>query len=312
MKPNDDLERLVRQLKYRARPEFRRAVHEEMLAELGEAATSEPQSLWGLLITSRVARYATAASVAAVGLAAVIFLFGLPGGRNGVALAEVLEKTDAMNTVVIREERAFYRTGEDRPSVQAHAIKYISTDLGQVEECYSADGQPIYLAYFLKKEKRVVVIFPAAKGYLDLRLTDKLAALSDDVTPQGIVRLLTRHGSSDLGRAEFDDQEAQGFEASQESIHSVLAAFLEYKEVSLVLFPIKGAAARLWVSMDTALPVGVEAEIETGRGLFTGFQEGTARFRAYSFQWGAEIDPKIFVAKVPADYRRWDLKSMSK
>jgi hypothetical protein len=76
MTSHNDLERLVGQLKYGARPEFRRAAREKMLAELGEAGAAEPKSLWRLLTTSRVARYAGAASVVAVGLAIVIFLFG--------------------------------------------------------------------------------------------------------------------------------------------------------------------------------------------------------------------------------------------
>jgi hypothetical protein len=92
----------------------------------------------------------------------------------------------------------------------------------------------------------------------------------------------------------------------------VLAAFQEYKEVSLLLFPTKGAAARVWVDVNSSLLVGVEAELETGRGLLTGFREGTTHLRAYGFQWNAEIDPKIFAPHIPADYKRLDLESLAK
>jgi hypothetical protein len=217
-----------------------------------------------------------------------------------------------MNTVVLREKRDFYGRGEEKPSVQGHAVKYVSANLGQVEECYGAEGEQIYIAYFLKKEKRVVMVLPAAKRYLDLPLTDKLAALSDDVTPTGLLRLLTRHGCTRLGRGKFDGQQVEGFEVSSTSIQSVLAAFQEYKEVSLLLFPTKGAAARVWVDVNSSLLVGVEAELETGRGLLTGFREGTTHLRAYGFQWNAEIDPKIFAPHIPADYKRLDLDSLAK
>src|SRR5574340_1454599 len=121
----------------------------------------------------------------------------------------------------------------------------------------------MYAAYILKKEKRVVILFPAAKKYLDLALNDRLAALSDDVSPKGLVRLLTRHGYTKLGRAEFEGREVEGFEMSRESVEALLSGFREYKEV-MFLFPVKSGAARLWIDVETSLPVGVQAELEAG------------------------------------------------
>ena len=312
MKPHDEVERLVGQLKYSARSEFKTATREKMLAELGTTRPSEPHPLWKLLSSRRAVRYAGSASILAVGLAFVISLFGLPDSVHPVALADVLEKTESMSTVVLQEKRTFYREGEETPTSLGHAVKYISANLGQVEECYDVDGHLIYTGYILKKEKRLVLVFPAVKGYLDLVLNDKLSALSDDVTPTGLVKLLTRHGYSRLGRGTFDGQEVEGFEMSSASIQSVLAAFQEYKEISLLLFPTKGATARVWVDVNSSLLVGVETELETGRGFLTGFRAGTAHLRSYDFQWNAEIDPHMFVPNIPAEYRRLDLETFAK
>jgi hypothetical protein len=310
MKPADDMEQLVRQLTYRASPGFKDAARGQMLAELDQVAPSNPRPLWRKIVSSKITRYATPVAIA-VALAVVVFRPGGSSQREGVVWAEVLEKIQAIDTMIHQEQREFYRPGENKPFLQGRAVKYASHQLGQVEKQYDAEGKPLYLAYFLKKEKRVVVLFPAVKTYLDLPLTGKLAAISDDVSPKGLVQLLTRHGYTKLGRATFRGQEVEGFEAARESIQAVLAAFTDYKEVAF-LFPVKSAAARIWVDVETSLPVGVEAELETGRGLLTGFQEGQARFTAYDFQWGAEIDPKIFVPDIPRDYERIDLKAMSK
>jgi hypothetical protein len=288
-----------------------KAARDKMLLELDKAGITNHQPKWKAFMKSRSFRYATASSILAAALAVIAVLAGLTGGNRAVALAQVLEKTEAMNTLVLREHRAFYLKDAQDPFLQGHAIKYLSSDLGQVEECYNHDGKPIYTAYFLKKENRVLVLFPAAKGYLDLPLTDKLSALSDDVTPKGLVRLLTQHGHAKLGRAERDGHNVDGFEVTSDSIQAVLAAFKEYKEVAF-LFPVKGAAARIWVDGNSSLPVSIEAELETGRGLLTGFQEGVARFTAYDFRWGADIDPRLFVPHVPADYERWDLQALGK
>ena len=311
MNPNDDMEQLVRGLKHRARPEFRKAARDNMLLELDQVGSANHQSMWKALMKSRSFRYATASSILVAALALIVILSGLTGGNQAVALAQVLEKTEAMNTLVLQEQRAFYLKGAEEPCLRGHAIKYLSSELGQVEQCWTDGGKPIYTAYFLKKENRVVVLFPAAEGYLDLPLTDKLAALSDDVTPKGLVKLLTRHGYAKLGRAERDGHKVDGFEVTRDSIQAVLAAFQEYKEVAF-LFPVKGAAARVWVDVKSSLPVSIEAEMETGRGLLTGFQEGVAHFTAYDFRWGADIDRKLFVPDIPADYKRLDLQTLGK
>lgn len=255
-------------------------------------------------MTSKAARYAAAGSIAVAVVAAAVLLFGPSLGNHGVVLAEVVEKTQAFKSLVHREKRVFYPQGEDQPSLAGDAVKYISAGLGSVEKHYNANGELLYAAYFLKKEKRVVVVFPALKRYLDLPLNDDLAALSDDLSPQGLVKLLTHKGCTHLGRSERDGREVEGFEMSRDSIWDVVSRFRQ----GFPLFPVKSAAARLWIDVETSLPVGVEAELEAGRGLLTGFQEGTAHFRAYDFQWGVDIDPKVFVPDIPADCERMDPK----
>ena len=311
MKPLDDIERLVGQLKYSASPEFKTVTREKMFEELTKTRTSVPHGLWHSLGRRRAVCYVGGASLVVAGLAFVISLCGLPGGNHSVALAEVLEKTESMSTVILQENREFIADGEEEPTLMGHAVKYVSANLGQVEESYDDEGNVVYTAYLLKKEKRLVLVFPAVKGYLDLALSDKLSALSDDVTPTGLVRLLTRHGYSRLGRGTFDGQEVEGFEVSSTSIQSVLAAFQEYKEISLVLLPTRGAAARVWVDVNSSLLVGVEAELETGRGLLTRFREGIVHLRAHDFQWNAEIDPHMFIPDIPAEYRRLDLETLA-
>ncbi len=311
MKPVDDVEQLVQQLKHCAAPEFRAAVRQKMLAELDRAGVLKPRSLWRIVMTGRVTRYAAAGSIAVAVLLAAVFLSGLFVGNHGVVLAEVAKKTQAIDTFIHREKRVFYRTGEDKPSLLGNAVKYASSNLGHVEKQYDADGGLVYSAYCLRKEKRVVLLFPALKRYLDLPLTERHAALTDDVSPQGLVRLLTRHGYSKLGRADFDDRAVEGFEMSRESIDALVSAFQDYTEVRM-LFPVSSAAARLWIDVKTSLPVGVEAELATGGGLLTGFQAGELRITAYDFQWNPEIDPKVFVPEIPADYERMDLPPISK
>ena len=311
MKTHEDIERLIGQLKYSAKPEFKTATREKMLEELTKTRTSVSHSWWQVLGYRRAVCYFGGASVVVVGLAFVVSLCGLPGSDHSVALAERARK-DRINEHRDSPGESDVHCGRRRePTLMGHAVKYVSANLGQVEESYDVDGKVVYTAYILKKERRLVLVFPAAKGYLDLALSDKLSALSDDVTPTGLMRLLTRHGYSRLGRGTFDGREVEGFEVSSTSIQSVLAAFQEYKEISLVLLPTRGAAARVWVDVNSSLLVGVEAELETGRGLLTGFREGTVYLRATIFN-GMRRSTRTCLSPIfPAEYKLLNLETLA-
>src|SRR5512136_1350880 len=125
MKPNDDIEQLLRGLKHHARPAFRKAARDNMLLELDKVGITNHQPKWKAFMNSRSFRYATASSILAAALALIVIFSGLTGSDHAVALAQVLEKTEAMNTLVLQEQRAFYLKGAEQPLLQGHAIKYL-------------------------------------------------------------------------------------------------------------------------------------------------------------------------------------------
>jgi hypothetical protein len=103
-----------------------------------------------------------------------------------------------------------------------------------------------------------------------------------------------------LGRSRFEGFDAEGFQMNHIDC-SWLGEGIRF------LFPLRDVTARLWVDVETALPVRIEMVVDADRGLLNGFQPVHAEFTAYDFEWNAEIPAGIFDPNIPADYTRIEL-----
>jgi len=152
---------------------------------------------------------------------------------------------------------------------------------------------------------RIILVFPAAKKYIKLParggIYEEFARMT---TPAGLVNHITSRQYTNLGRAQFDGFEAEGFETSD-----IDPAPLP--EQMRLIVPIRSLTCRLWVDVDTSLPVGIEMEIDAGRGLLNGFQDVHCEFTACDFRWNAELPEGILDPNIPADYTPVDFGSIS-
>ncbi len=250
---------------------------------------------------SRITRYSVAATVL---VAASVVLFGPFGGRHSVVLGEVAQKLNETRTVMHKEKRLAWRLGEDKPFFEGEVRKYISTDVGFLEEQYDPNGALLHRV-FLLKEGRMILVFPQIKRYVKLpargRLYEELVKMT---TPAGMVNYFTGMPYTNLGRSHLGDLETQGFEVRHMDV-SLLPDYTRY------LFPIQDLSARLWVDTETALPVEIEMKMDVGQGLMNWFQKIHAEFTAYDFQWDAELPEGILDPNIPADYTPIDLGSMA-
>ena len=188
---------------------------------------------------------------------------------------------------------------------QVEARKYVSADVGMVEEQYDPNGILMHRAYFLKDMQKLVIVFPSSKKYIEMPAKggfyDELAKM---MTPDGLVNYFISRHYTKLGRSHFDGFEAEGFETSDLDL-SPLPNQMRF------VFPIKDLTGRLWVDLETSLPVGIEMELTVDRGLMTGFRKIRGVFTAYDFQWNAEIAEGTFDPNIPEDYTRIDLGSLA-
>ena len=245
---------------------------------------------------SKVTRYSAAAVVT---LAAVLVLLSPFGtSKNGsIVWADVVEKVSEMRTLVHKERRIGWEIGKEETLKKGEVTRYASEEYGLAEHQYDDEGNLMFRAYFLKDKQQFIIVFPAEKKYLKLSLSEDIFnRLIRMLTPRGLVEYYTSGQYRKLGRADFDNFDVEGFEITDPNL------LFPIPEPLRSMCPARDLVGRLWIDVDTSLPVGTEIECNTGRGLLTGFKKLHLEFRAYDFQWNAELPEEIFEPNIPDDY----------
>jgi len=302
----DRLDRILSQAVDLGKVEFDRKAWLDKLAASerdshgSQSPPKEPQphrGIWRTIMRSKIARYSVAATVL---LAASVVLFSPFGGRRNVALADVAQKLSGTRTVMHKEKRLFWHPGEDKPFLESQVRKYISTDVGFMEEQYDGNGKLDH-QFFLLKNGQIVFVFPKSKRYVRLpaegRLYDELLKMS---TPAGLVNYFLAMPHMRLGRSQFRGFEADGFVISN-------VDFPYVQDLVKYLFPIQNISAALWVEAESSLPIGIEMRIDADPGFLNGFQKLHAEFTATDFEWDAELPKGILEPNIPADYTEINL-----
>ncbi len=254
-------------------------------------------------MVSKATRYSVAATIILTAALVLWDPLDFSGSRHGVVLGDVAQKLSETRTIIHKERRLAWRPGEDKPFLTGEVRKYVSTDFGFVEEQYDPNGGLLHRLYLLKEQQQAILVFPATRGYIRFAVPERIYGdLCKMATPTGLVNYFTALPYEKLGRSRFDGLDAEGFQ-----MNHIDCSWLG--EGIRLLFPLRDVTARLWVDVETALPVRIEMIVEADRGLLNGFQPVHAEFTAYDFQWDAEIPAGTFDPNIPADYTRIDLGS---
>lgn len=299
MRPPEDIRRLVKSAKTTVNPETKKAALAELIDEFKRAkvltSAGKTPTLWRTIMESKVTRYSAAAVVVLAGALVLLSPFGTSKHGN-IIWADVLEQVGEMPTLTYKERRVVWEIGQEEPSGEAEVIKYVSEEYGYAEHQFDDRGNLMLRAYFSKKTKQFIIVFPAEKKYLKISMPDEIFnRLSGVLTPHGLVNYCASFNHTKLGRTPYDKFEVEGFEINDPNIFPIP------KPLSFV-FPAKDLIGRIWIDVETSLPVGIEWEFNTERGLLTGFKKLHGKFKGYGLQWNAEMPDGIFDPNIPDDY----------
>ncbi|MBN2590193.1 MAG: hypothetical protein JXA96_10050 [Sedimentisphaerales bacterium] len=252
------------------------------------------KNLWRFIMESKVTKYSAAAAVA---LAFVLVLSNPFGGSQygGVVLADVVQKMENIQTIVHKEHRYYYELGKEEPFLKADVIKHCSQNLGVVEEQYTTEGELMYRVYVLGKSSNFVALLPETKKYFKMPLRDSMSQVIERLTPQGLLEHFMEIDHKELGRSKIDGREVDGFEAIDTEFWPIPNEFS-------FLFPVKQITWRFWIDVENLLPVKVEYEVITDKGLLTGMKALKIVCKAYALEYYQESDEKLFKPDIPDDY----------
>lgn len=281
-------------------PEEAKLLHEGFKYSSQSTKTSVT-NIWRFIMENKFTKYSAAAVIA---LAAILVLLNPFGTSNnsGIVWADVVEKVHQMNTVIHKEEFLFWEVNQEQAYRKADAlklnvVKYASEEYGIADDVFNEEGTLRYQVYLIKDIQQFMLIAHAEKKYGKISISgDWLDRIKGILTPHGMVNYFISGHYTELGRANLNNFDAEGFEISDPNIVFPLPEPLG------LLFPVKDMVVRIWIDTKTSLPVGAEAEFNTDRGMFTGFKKLHCEYRAYDFQWNAKLPQGIFEPNIPDDY----------
>jgi hypothetical protein len=258
--------------------------------EKGPDATRRLRQVMGdLMMNNRITKVAAAAAVI-IALLLGIYYFGGSFDGASVAWGQVAKNMDAINGFTCRMTswQGPVQTPSDSESPQAASVTMqfsYSDKYGFKMEQY-AGGTLTLIEYMLRETDEGGRVWPQERKYFRTRLSEQERAMmsSQEMDPREWVRRFLSADFKPLGRKIIDGVQAEGIEINE------LGVIRKSSGPSAI----ENYAARLWVSVDTQLPVRLEEEYMLGS-----VHGGGA---ADQFQWNPPLSATDIEPVIPPDY----------
>jgi len=263
--------------------------------------------IWRFIMENKATRYSAAAVIA---LALTLVLFGPLGapGNGGVVLADVQQKVNDIETLIIRGTKTFTlpdKNGEvfEFDGIKGHfdLVKYFSAQHGLVEEGY-ADGELIYRFTFNRPQRQTLLLLPRYKKYGKFPSTEAQMRLLENGTPKGLIKLLMEGESKKAGRDTIDGVETEVFEFQDPGTFKNL--------LPEVVADFRSLTGRVWIAIDEQLPIRVEGNMTIGKSFMTMFHELNLHEVNTLGDFNVELDSAIFDLTPPEGYTEITLTDM--
>ena len=283
-KDEADFEKVVGRLNIDTEPNpaHREKLRRQMLSVFNEAE-QEPATriivfgtLRRIIMKSPITKLAAAAVII---IAVTIFINQLGDSSTRVAWGEVLDVMEEVPTVVFNMTNV--TTFGDNKAISTESKVYDAGKYGNRIDMYM-NGELVMQKYMLPNEKVAYMIQPKEKIYSRFVLSEGQTPPTEEDFPRQWVKIILSEDYTELGSGNINGIDVDGVE-----IHN-----------SELLAGDEGVV-RLWVDVETNLPVRMELE---GKMMEAGAKR-PMKIVMDDFQWDVEFDEGIFQPNIPDDYR---------
>ena len=224
---------------------------------------------------SRITKFAVAAAI----IIAVLLGLELIGGPDmaSVAWGEVSKKVEQIESFIFQQRVSI----NGMPEGTTELTTYVSSEYGLRQDAYM-NGQVIGISYIPLEGTIITQVMPSEKKYRRVSTSEEyMSKIHEQANPVGMIKEFMLFDHTELGREIIDGVEVEGIEVND-------PLFLNAVFESTV--------GRLWVDVETNLPVRTEIVGVSGDGTIE------TKIVAYDFDWGAEPEPSVFEPNIPDDY----------
>ena len=279
MNPTKNIEKLIKNLHDTTSADMDERTIRDVLHALDkseqQAAVIQP-NIWRIIMKSRITKYA-AAAVIIIAVMIGINQFGGSLDMASVAWGEVAKKVEQIESFIFRQRVSI----NGMPEGTAELTTYVSLKYGLRQDSYR-NGQVIGISYIPLEGTIITSLMPSEKKYIRVSTTEEhMRKIHNQANPKGMIKEFMSFEHTELGRKIIDGVEAEGIEVNDPDF---LNAVFE------------SAVGRLWVDVETNLPLRTEIEGVSGNGSIE------TKIVAYNFDWDAEPTPSVFDLDIPDDY----------
>ncbi len=242
---------------------------------LTESRQPKQHIILKFLAKSQITRLA-AAAVIGIG---VLFALNIIGNGGGVAWGEVLDNVKKVQSYINRMKMKL--TAGPKGSQDVELTFYRSTEYGTRRDSYFKD-ELISKLYVPAEGNKGIEVLPSKKEYIEVVFSDQqLKEMAEKNDPRAIVKEFMSCSYTELGSKTIDGIEVEGIEVDDPKFGSAL---------------FERGKGRLWVAVDTDLPVLIELE-----GVSAG---GSVQINLTidGFDWNADLQASDFEPNIPSDY----------
>ena len=236
------------------------------------------QKIWRIIMKSNVTKIAAAVVI----IGAVILGWNIAGGPDiaSVTWAEVIEKVEQIPALSFDMTAEITYTEDEKLTIPSE--NYVAEEYGSKSILYM-NGEVFVVKYRLPKKKVAYQIRPKDKTYFRFDLSDEQAAKEQDTDdPRTWLKMILSGNYTNLGHTKINDIDVEGIECSDPEIMGGGKRIM-----------------RLWVDVETNLPVRIEVESEQ----MEGGKKRPHKFVMENFQWDVELDENVFEPNIPPDYK---------
>ena len=280
MKPADNIEEVIKKnLNFTAGTELHDRMLDDVLnaqvkSKKTKSALAEP-NIRRTIMKSPITKYA-AAAVIIIAVMAALNHFGNPIDGTSVAWADVFEQVE--NIPALTFEIAVEITFSKEKFLAKEDV-YVAGDYGTRSNIYR-NGELFLIKYRLPNKKVAYQIQPKEKRYVRFDLSDEEAGNGTDDPRQWLEKILSGD-YVEIGSGNINGIDVEGIESQNPQVTGS-----------------EGMTMRLWVAVETNLPVRIEIEGED----WEAGQMRPQKFVMDNFQWDVELDQSPFEPDIPDDY----------
>jgi hypothetical protein len=277
MKPSETIEEMVTKTNIETNTDVDKVVLGDAVSAMSRSKQKTPVSnkpvVWRIVMQSKITKLATAAVII---IAALIGINQFGGSIDGasVAWAEVLEVMGNVPTVIFEITNATIL--KDNTTVSAVSKVYDAGEHGNRTDIY-INNELVMQKYAIPNKNASYRIRPKQKTYSVFELMSEQLPTEQDF-PRQYVKVILSEDYTQLGSSNIDGFDVEGVEV-----------------INSEALPSHKGWARLWVDVETNLPVQIELLQLEDDGTIT-------KLVMHDFQWNAGRDEELFIPNIPDDY----------